>query len=81
MSITHSLVAALFGPDELKIAEWIVSVPDGTPTEDIVAEILQMAAGDESLDLPEQGMVYVALRPADKDDMANVRRESGATVH
>lgn len=81
MSEAHSLVAALFGPDEIKISEWIIHVPEGTATEDIVAEVLQLATADESLDLPEEGMVYVALRPAGPDDMAALRRETGAMVH
>lgn len=81
MSIAYNLVAAVFGPDEMKIAEWVITVPDGMPTESIVEQVLQMAAADETLEMPDEGMVYVALRPAEADDIEGLRRETRPTIH
>ena len=81
MTTTHSLVAAVFGPDQLKIAEWVIAVPDGMPTADIVEEVLSMAASDDSLLLPDDGMVYVALRPAEPADIAGMKHQTKPTIH
>lgn len=77
------MVAALFGPDQLRIAEWLIAVPEDMQPDAIIQEVLTMASRDETLTLPTDGDVYVALRAADPGDIEDSRREPGAarTLH
>lgn len=77
------MVAAMFGPDQLRIAEWLIKVPGGMLPDEIVEQVLSTAREQGALDLPEGDMVYVALRLADDDDLGKIAAMTapGRTLH
>ena len=68
---SNDVVAAIFGADQQAITEYLVSVPEGMDQSTLVDEIV-MLARVEGVVNDSHGQVYVAVRPADPIDDAEM---------
>lgn len=75
------MVAVLFGEDQLTLGQLLVTIPHQMEQDVLVQQILLLASVEGILKKEDHHMVYVALRPVDPIEDADLYKDTTRTVH